>query len=431
VKRLILAAILLVAVLASPGLALAQDMSAREPAHDYSRGFNVSVLERPHPDWAPVDIDLGGLSLRPELDLTTAYDTNEKDAPDHARSDGLVLLRPAVAIASDTARRQLAFDADLTRTEHLRFGEDDSTEYDLAGEGRFSVSQAMLVGLQADDQHRVLPRSDPDIPIDSLGPVMFDRQDFRMQLEDDPGRWQVRLAAALRAEAYGSVGAPGGGVYSFSARNGVYASGSGRAGWAVSPAVSFFAEGLYSQTFRPAFAGRSQDARGASLLAGVSFDLSHLARGEVSAGLLRESYSTPATPADMGIALHAELQYFPTQLTTLTVTADRNAAPPSIAGSPGGLLLGGSVRLDHELLRNLVLSLGAEARRTDYRDFQVHDAYQNRTDRSESARLGARYLMNRLATWELSWSRTDTRSSFALRRSYSDGQLSLSLRLRR
>ena len=189
--------------------------------------------------------------------------------------------------------------------------------------------------------------------------------------------------------------------------------------------------GLYDQSFRPQFDNVKQDADGVNLAGGVNFDLTRLARGEIAVGYLYQEYDTPGTPADSGVAFSANLQYFPPPLTPIRLSADRSSAPASVAGSPGGISLDGSISVDHELLRNLVLSAGAQAGQTDYRNFRINNAFSNRTDRSYGGSLGATYLMNRLVSLEAQYAYVDYRSTDALRRSYTDNRLSLTLRLTR
>ena len=187
--------------------------------------------------------------------------------------------------------------------------------------------------------------------------------------------------------------------------------------YGISPAVAVFVGALYDKSFRPEDDGLPQDADGANVAAGVNFDLTHLARGEISIGYLYQEYDTPNTPSDSGLAFSANVQYFPTELTTISLSGERNSAPSSVAGSPGGIDLDGSVTVDHELLRNLILSAGAQAGKVDYRNYRVLSSFSNRVDTSYGGTLGATYLMNRLVSLDLSYSYKDYSSTLALRRS--------------
>ena len=102
-----------------------------------------------------------------------------------------------------------------------------------------------------------------------------------------------------------------------------------------------------------------------------------------------------------------------------------------MAGSPGGISLTGGVTVDHELLRNLIVSAGVVAGQTQFRDYFVNGQAVpiNRSDTGYGGTLGATYLMNRLVSVDLAYGYTSFNST-ALRR-YSTNQLSLTLRLTR
>ena len=155
--------------LTAAGAARGQAFGSIEQAPQYSRGFNVAVRERPHPEWAPLDFDLGGFTLQPQLAVTTLYNDNEKYATTDAQSDVSFRIQPALQLSSNWNQNGVSLSAFVARTEYARFSEDDSTEYGVTGAGRLDVQNDLTVDLRASDQHLVLARSDPDVPVDSIG----------------------------------------------------------------------------------------------------------------------------------------------------------------------------------------------------------------------------------------------------------------------
>ena len=84
----------------------------------------------------------------------------------------------------------------------------------------------------------------------------------------------------------------------------------------------------------------------------------------------------------------AQLDYFLSPLTTLTLGAGRTVEDAATPGAGGYVASSASLTVDHELLRNLILT-----GRLTYSE----DEYQglDRNDRRLQARVGATYLMNR------------------------------------
>jgi hypothetical protein len=411
----------------------AQDFGGIEQAPQYSRGFNTAVRERLHPEWAPIDLDFGGLTLQPQISVTSLFNDNEKYATTDPKADVSFRIQPAFSLGSNWSRNGFGLQAFVAQTEYVRDSEDNSTEYGATATGHLDIQEDFTIDLRGGDQRLVLARSDPDVPIDTLGPVEFNRQELQATVTKTLPVFQLQGVIALRNENYNPVALPDNAIYDASGRNGTYASYSGRVSYGVSPAVAVFVGALFNQGFRPKVQNLNEDAQGFNLAGGVNFDLSRLARGELALGYLYQDYSTPNTPSDSGFAFSANLQYFPTQLTTISIIGERQSAPSSVAGSPGGISLDGSVTIDHELLRNLILSAGGQVGQVQYRNFLVNGLTipENRTDVEYGGTLGATYLMNRLVSLDLAYTYRNYSSTDALRRSYTANTLALTLRLTR
>ena len=295
------------AIAAGPRLVSAQDFGGIEQAPQYSRGFNTAVRERPHPEWAPIDLDFGGLTLQPQISVTSLFNDNEKYAATDAKADASFRIQPAFSLGSNWSRNGFGLQAFVAQTEYVRFSGDDSTEYGATATGRLDVQEDFTVDLRGSDQHLVLSRADPDVPVDTLAPVEFDRQDFQATVTKTLPIFQLQGIVAVRNEDYNTVALPDNGTYDASGRNGTYASYSGRVSYGISPAVAVFLGALFDQSFRPTFEDENQDAQGFNLAGGVNFDLTRLARGELAVGYLYQDYSTPNTPSDSGFAFSANL----------------------------------------------------------------------------------------------------------------------------
>jgi hypothetical protein len=136
-----------------------------------------------------------------------------------------------------------------------------------------------------------------------------------------------------------------------------------------------------------------------SVLFGANADITDLIRGEVGIGYTQHSYASQAYTAVSGAALLARMEYFPTQLTTITFTAHRTPQNAIVLGSGGYFETGLGLRLDHELRRNILLKASV-----DYAD----QAYSGiaRADHVSAVSVGGVYLLSHAVgvsstlTWE-------------------------------
>jgi hypothetical protein len=165
----------------------------------------------------------------------------------------------------------------------------------------------------------------------------------------------------------------------------------GQLEYALSPSLSIFGQANVSKTdySRTLFNGESnRDSTAYRVLGGFNFDLTAFMRGSIGAGYVSRGFDSTIYKDVGGLSLEARLEYFPTQLTTVTLNARRLLDDANI-GSTGALFDSQvSVRVDHELLYNLLINAGASYARQNF---------LNSSFRSDIGRVlgGVRYLVSR------------------------------------
>ena len=131
-------------------------------------------------------------------------------------------------------------------------------------------------------------------------------------------------------------------------------------------------------------------SEGQTYLVGATLNLTDLMRGEIAIGQFQRDYDDPTIGSVDGLAASADLEWYVTRLTTLSFLARRNSeqvvgattAVPFIESRYGA-------RVDHELLRNLILSAGAQVGSREYDDVIARD------DDFIFADFGMDYFVNR------------------------------------
>jgi hypothetical protein len=129
---------------------------------------------------------------------------------------------------------------------------------------------------------------------------------------------------------------------------------------------------------------------------GTAIDLTHVVNGEVYAGYLSQYYDDPRLSNNYDIAFGGNLLWNITQITSLRATAARTVEETTQFATVNGVNVDASayiqsaIRLsvEHELLRNVLLSSFVDYINSDYKGI-------NRTDDQFDVNIGARYLINR------------------------------------
>lgn len=362
----------------------AASLIALAPAHAFAqtqsndtRQEAVSVRDRDRPEYDAPGRRLGTFNLNASLDLAVTSTDNLFAAPDNTPSDVddiIYKVAPTIALTSDWSRHALAIDAGSTLRYHDEFSNEDADEYYLRGSGRVDIGENTELHGAARVAHQVSPRTDPDSPF--IGdPVEYDRVDVSAGASHRFARF--RVSADVNSSEFDYDG-----VQTF--RDNDETALRGRVDFEVSPRIGLMLQATADERNydnSPQF-----DSDGTAYLAGVTVN-TDLMRGEVSVGQFERDYAGAAGTFD-GVAVAGRLEWYVTQLTTITLDARRDADDQigATSGEPY-ITQEYGLRVDHELLRNLIVTGAVHVGDRDYETIARQDEYQQ-------WELGADYLLN-------------------------------------
>jgi hypothetical protein len=367
----------------------AASLIALAPAHAFAqtqqtdqvvRQETVSVRDRDRPEYDAQGRRLGSFNLNAAADFSVAYTDNLFAAPDGSPADVddfVYTVAPMAALTSNWSRHAVAVEAGGTVRLHNDFDNEDTEEYYLRGNGRFDIGENTELRGSARYAHQVTPRTDPDSPF--IGdPVEYDRVDVGAGASHRFARFRVSADVAHSEYDYD-------GVQSF--RDNDQNALRGRVDFEVSPRIGLMVSAAVDE--REYDNSPQFDSDGTAYLAGVTLN-SDLMRGEVSVGHFEREYAGVAGSFD-GLAVSGRLEWYITQLTTLTFDARRDADDQigATSGEPYITQEYGA-RVDHELLRNVILTGAVRFGDRDYETIAREDEYLE-------FEVGADYMLNRNA----------------------------------
>jgi hypothetical protein len=400
-------------------------------ATTFDRGENVSVRERPRPEYQAAGLHLGGFMVYPKLTASGTYDDNIYALEHHAVGDEVFSLVPEIDLQSTWSRNAIAAYVRAQQDLYVKHASENSTQYGAGLSGKFQFGESDLTG-GVDYGHYVLPRtaannissSNPTISGISKHRIPYDYTALHAQLAHTFNR--LRLAARADYQIYDyQNGETANGVTVFEKdQNHKVATYAGKAEYAISPNTAFFVYGAYNDRrydLNPPTPGilLTRDSDGYDLGAGINFDLTHLVRGEVQLGYIDQHYKSHLFKDIKGLSAKGQVEWFPTQLTTLTLTALRSVGDSGIIGSAGFLTTTGAIQVDHELMRNVILTANATYGQDQYSGI-------DRTDDHWGAGVSANWLLNRRVGLTFSYTYLNQRSFGASRGpSFGDSRLTV------
>ena len=349
----------------------------------------IEVAKRPRPEFDPLGIHLGGFFLYPSLAVSEAYNDNIFATERNEKDDFITVISPTARVQSTWSNHELHADAGAHVGRYI--SHDDEDYKDLFGDigGRLDITRDSKVFLDGGYAHLHEDRSSPD---DAGGtkPTTYDKAQLNGAFSQQFNRFLGRLELRSDHLAYNDVPSTTGTI-----RNG------DRDRFDYEEAVRLSYEFIdnYHAFLRGALRqarydddvdrnGFDRNSNGYKLDAGISVDLTGLLSVEAHLGYLSVDFSDSRLQTVDGLSAGLLGTWNVTRLTTIKADIDRDVQPTTLNGAAAELDTGGFLSVDHELLRNLILSGRLGYTRSEFTGIA-------RNDDIYDAGLSAKYLIGR------------------------------------
>lgn len=410
-KRVLMAgaAIAIAAGLSTPAAAQsAGRMAAASDAQtNFARDRNVAVMQRPREGYEAVGLRMGSFMAYPKVSLGAEHNDNIY-ATDGAEIDDLVWrVAPEINVSSDWSRHALNAYARASILRYQDFGTEDSEDLSVGASAQIDMQRNSFITLGADWADLVEPRTSPNAAVGALEPTAYETTAARAAVSHELNRLRLSGGYSFKSFDYEDGRNLAGGIVAQQHRDRDEHVVTARADYAVSPATALFVE--VSRNVRDYRLARPavtlvRDSEGTQALVGSNFELSATARGEIAVGYLSQEYDDPTLGDIDGFGARAQVEWFPTQLTTVTFTGSRTIEESASPGSAGYTSANVGVKVDHELMRNVILTGNVSQGKDDYQGI-------TREDDRFNAGVGATYLLNRHVGVTVAYSHLDMDSS--------------------
>jgi hypothetical protein len=388
----------LLASIGAGGVASAQNTQsvgssflASEVPLDVSRGRNVSVVERPRPDYEALGIRLNSFTLYPRVRLSGGYSSNVYGQENGTTGDAFAGVDPSLYINSNWSRNSLAIDVGGAFRRFASETPKNENGLNASAIGRFDLGSSYI---QATGRVRRAYESQYSgaFPVNAAESVQYVASTGELRGVYQGGRIRLLAIGDVNRFTFRNSRALDGSIIAQNTRDRTVARGSARAEFAATPDTAAFVQYTYADSSydsTTAIGGLgNRDSKESRILAGVTFDLTELIRGSAGVGYVDRRYSSPAYGSISGLSADVRIEYFITQLTTITLTGRRLIEDAVTTGSGGFFANTIGLRADHELLRNLLVNLHGTYERDVFKDISRRDRYYN-------LGLGADFFANR------------------------------------
>ncbi len=354
---------------------------------EFNRDRNQGVTERPRPDFDPIGVQVGSFLINPQLAVSTGATSNVLLTDSNRRGDVYTIYEPALRVASNWSVHRVALDAvgDIRRYASTPARNQDAGY--INAQGRLDVSQQITVVGDAQISRVFESPFSDDLLVNQTYFSQFNRKTASLRGIYASGRLRATAILDHNDYSFAPIRFIDGRTGSQAFRDRTIDRGTAIAEYGVTPTVAFYGQAVYDRTRYPnLLAGNlaNRDSNGTTVIGGVSFDIAGLMRGAAGIGYTYRNYLAQRFDDAKGISLQSRLDFFPTELTTVGVSLQRQIQDANLGNGSAFIDNRLGVTVDHELLRNLILSANANRIRRSYLE---NDAQTNVVQAGATARF--------------------------------------------
>jgi hypothetical protein len=386
-------------LMSAAACALMTSVAVAQTDNYYSRDKYEAVRDRAQPEFDPEPVRLGTFVVRSMLEAGLTSNDNVFATANNSQSDVIARAGVDVSGTTDWSVHAIGFDATAYRNEYLDLSDESTTDLTAQLRGRLDATRELSFSAAAFAEDRAEPRTDFVNAFGVDRPIEYTRTGFTLggDYQNDRFRWNNSLGWS--DENYKDGRAAGTNVViDQDYRDRSVLDGRTRLSYAVSPNLAVFTQATYSKSEydnTQDFGGiqRSRDSTGYTVSGGVDFELTALIRGDIAVGYLNENKDDSFFEDVSGLSVDGRMQWFPSRLTTVNFYAGRRVVDVGAFDSPSAVETRFGAGVDHELLRNVILSGYAGVSNYEYEETGRED---------ENLEIGAvaTYKMNKRVHWE-------------------------------
>ncbi|MEN7538040.1 outer membrane beta-barrel protein [Aurantiacibacter sp. DGU5] len=337
-----------------------------------------SVSDRYAAEYAPQPAHVGSFEVFPWIELNAEYNDNALVTAANGREDDVILtVSPHLQLRDHRADRTVDIDLSAGIRKFASIKTEDAEQFRISARGVWGIGTptqyrgALQVNRSTED------RRDASSFNTVLQPISFTDYKAEAGIDQAIGPVRVSLDGLARAVRYDGSATFGSEQFDLSFRNFEIYRATGRIRYSRSRDQEVYLQVTAddrSYDPSPLTSGGQpvfpfdRSSRGGRLEVGYRQQITELLYLDLRAGYLVQDYDDPALDNIEGLAFQADLLWNVTPLTSIEVGGQRRVDETINPLVSGLVRTEGTVKVDHELLRNFILTARAAYARLDQLD---------------------------------------------------------------
>jgi hypothetical protein len=384
----------------------------------------VPITEKPRPAYDPLGIRAGAFTLMPELGLGLEYNDNVYAVEGDEESDWITVIKPNLEARSDWSRHALNLDTGIRAGVYGSNSDENYLDGHLLVDGRLDVLRESFLTARTGVRRLHEERGDPNVSETWDEPAVYYKTFGDLAYYHGLGKISIKAGTGLTNYSYEKVDltrAAGGDSEDLDYRDRNVYNVNARLAYDLHPDVQPFIISRYEwrdyDDPDPGI-GEKRDSEGYRIGAGTGFDLGGVTSGEIYGGYMHQDYESLDNVSGPWYGL--SLLWNVTQMTSVQAKLERSIKETTSRNAAGIRATDASLRVDHELLRNLLVGAFINYTHDDYKGISRTDEYMT---------VGPRltYFWNRSLSADLVYSYKQRDSDLASVDDYEENKLILGL----
>lgn len=371
--------------------------AAAQGDNPFLRGRYTDVTTRSQPEFDQQPVRAGAFDIMSSVGVAAELNDNVRATPTNQAEDTILRFTPRADIRSNWTVHEVQAGFSLNHREYLDFKSENTTDYNLYATGRLDMSRDVQFRGGASTAH-VTEERYAAASFGTPEPASYDTSGVFAEVQYRSDRIQLQGTIGAAEDQYDQAAQQ-------LIRNNSSTYVNARLSYAVSPDVAVFVQGRQAE-FDYDQAGR--DGTQTTIDAGVNFELAAPFRGEIAVGNFKDDRDAALYGSVEGLNVRGNVKWFPTELTTVTFLANRGVIDPGLAISATSVNTAFGIRVDHELMRNVLLFGNLRQETNEYQGALI-----DREDDALSLSVGGAYKINRNMRLEFQYSARSQDSSGA------------------
>jgi hypothetical protein len=363
------------------------------PAISLDRG--LSVVDRTRPEYDPLGIRLGDFFLFPRFEVDESFNDNIFASNVGEQSDFITALAPSFDLRSNYRTHAVNLSAGTIISRYATHSTFDTEDAFLNTDGRFDLDarQNLHGAINVAKLHE--DPGAPNIPGNVAEPVKYMTYRGTAGVANVPAPLGYAADVSATRGEYEAVPIVGGGILPESDRNNWTYEAKFRGSYEFQPSYQAFAQSSlnYRDYDHAAIGSAIRTSHGFRIDGGIHVDLTGLTFVDAFAGYLQQDYQAASLGTVAGPDVGANIVWNPTQLTSLSLKAERSiqdASSTVVGTAPSPAFFESTARLsiDQELYRNVLVNGHVGFANDDFNGI-------DRSDNDYTAGAGIKYLLDR------------------------------------